>query len=414
MVSSVDDIVLNSERSNAPLTLQLEVALDRAIGSAAISDAWAQVVRAHPIGGVRLVAGRSLDRKRYWRRTRLGESDASVAAVSGDLGHVRRHFYSDGLSLVDRPAVTMGVLDEGRSCRLLFRGHHGALDGRSLAMIVGQLLAVLSGELVSPGEAGAVEDTPGKRSSRIVSLRQVAARRAPTRVGATGGTQIAGYGIASRTVDQAVLKVLVDQLDCRFTVNDLLVAALHRTIATWNRLRSLPADLVTVTVPFDLRSGPDDLRLGNLSSQLSTGSTTLTRGNTGLLLTNVHATVSQHREMGRTDPSVTAGSAALLPVVVRRAIPRVGALLTRDRFLDSSRLSNLGRLEGSGWSWNAITGVYFSVPTRMPQGVALGAVTHAGTLHLGLRWCNALFDTAAGDAFIELYLRELASLTDGS
>ena len=66
-------------------------------------------------------------------------------------------------------------------------------------------------------------------------------------------------------------------------------------------------------------------------------------------LIGLRSIVEQTREIkqdrGRADPSSSVGSLWFMPTGVRALIPRMVGFVTRERFLTTSRLSNMGRIE---------------------------------------------------------------------
>jgi NRPS condensation-like uncharacterized protein len=76
--------------------------------------------------------------------------------------------------------------------------------------------------------------------------------------------------------------------------------------------------------------------------------------------------------------------------------------MTGDRFVDTTVLSNLGRLDPVpelDAEAGAVRRVWFSPPGRMPLGASLGAATYREELFLTLRYRHALFDASAAAAF---------------
>lgn len=437
-VSTVDDVVINSERRGAPMVIHLEVVLRRAVSLVDVAAALRSVGRRHPAAVAQLAPARFWDRARAWLGSDEALDFASAAVVplvEPDLERARDQFYSATFPLTQRPAVMIGVWSDAEVHRLMFRGHHGALDGRGLLIVIEEVLATLlglgppsastagahAGHLGLDGVADAedpvarVEDVPGRQRSRFAALREVVAGPIPERVAEPPGHEsvdVARSGVSQSISSIAADPSIVAALSSRppeVTVNDLLVAGAHLAVAEWNRGAGRSAERITVTVPFDLRD-PDDQRVGNLSSQCSTASDTELRADPAALVASIHATVSEHRSGRATDPSVTVGALSWVPLGLRRMLPRVASVLTRDRFLDTLRLSNLGVVSGPIWDHPEVMAVGFSAPTRMPQGASIAVVSHGGSVFIGLRWCLERFDREAATAFGDCYLESLGRL----
>jgi hypothetical protein len=102
-----------------------------------------------------------------------------------------------------------------------------------------------------------------------------------------------------------------------------------------------------------------------------------------------------------------------LPLPAKQGIAR---LATSERVIPTAILSNLGRLDDDldfGPELRA-SEVWFSPPVRMPMGLAVGALTAAGRLHLVLRYRHPLFGPAEIAGFADSYRAALAHLAAGS
>jgi len=81
-----------------------------------------------------------------------------------------------------------------------------------------------------------------------------------------------------------------------------------------------------------------------------------------------------------------------------------------ERGLDTAVLSNLGRLDDPlsfGPDAGEAVEMWFSPPARMPVGLALGAVTTGGRLHLSFRYRHPLFAPGAAARFAARYIDAL-------
>ncbi|HEX8760751.1 MAG TPA: hypothetical protein VF734_12435, partial [Pseudonocardiaceae bacterium] len=98
-----------------------------------------------------------------------------------------------------------------------------------------------------------------------------------------------------------------------------------------------------------------------------------------------------------------------LPLPAKRSIARLAA---SERVIPTAILSNLGRLDEDldfGPELRARE-VWFSPPTRMPMGLAVGAVTAGGRLHLVFRYRPPLFSPTNVADFANRYLTALDQL----
>lgn len=129
------------------------------------------------------------------------------------------------------------------------------------------------------------------------------------------------------------------------TINDVLVAVLHRTVQSWNTQHNVPSERIGVMMPINIR--PAD-RLWDVVSNLTSMVSISTEPDDRADLASATAAVAEQTyEMRRNDRAygfydlLDAMKAA--PLTVKRAVPRL-IQLTGDRFVDTAMLSNLGRL----------------------------------------------------------------------
>jgi NRPS condensation-like uncharacterized protein len=107
------------------------------------------------------------------------------------------------------------------------------------------------------------------------------------------------------------------------------------------------------------------------------------------------------------------GPSSRLPLWAKEAAVKL-LPLTGDRLVDTSMFSNLGPLTEPidfGDAIGAATEVWFSPPARMPLGVAVGAVTAGGRLHLSFRHRHQQFGDDAAQRFADRYMTELSHLS---
>jgi NRPS condensation-like uncharacterized protein len=101
------------------------------------------------------------------------------------------------------------------------------------------------------------------------------------------------------------------------------------------------------------------------------------------------------------------------PIWVRKLL--LILVLTRGiRSTNTAVLSNLGRVDDVpdfGAEAGEVTEFWFSPSVRMPTGLAVGAASLKGRLHLTMRHRRALFDDRAARRFWDLFLDSLTELT---
>ncbi|MGW6919540.1 condensation protein, partial [Kitasatospora sp. NPDC054939] len=184
----------------------------------------------------------------------------------------------------------------------------------------------------------------------------------------------------------------------RPTVNDLLLTAVHLTLADWNRRHGRPPGPIHLSMPVDDRPhGPlaPHAPMGN-HNHLATVRTDTPPPAPDAAATVLDRIGAQTRAAKATPVADGGPVAALvstpwLPVGAKapltRALRRLAAPWT-----STALVSNLGRVAhpldfGPAGRADAL---WFSAPVRMPRGLSVGALTLDGRLHLTVRHCHRL------------------------
>ena len=104
-------------------------------------------------------------------------------------------------------------------------------------------------------------------------------------------------------------------------------------------------------------------------------------------------------------------AAGWAPAEVKRHTARLARRLARPVCTDTSLVSNLGVLpDPPSFSGSGQEPLWLSGPAPMPRGLAVGAVTVAGRLHLCVHYRHALLDSGAAADFTAAYCQALAGL----
>lgn len=217
----------------------------------------------------------------------------------------------------------------------------------------------------------------------------------------SGGEDRPGYRLHHLVLDTAQTAALSTKADGGNTVNDLLLAGLHLALDSWNSAHGGPTGRLSVLMPVNLRPKPSWYEVfGNFAFMVPVVTRPEDRG-------DPTATVNAIRRRTRRIKDECTPAAAVrllnvvqqLPLPVKRSIARLAA---SERAIPTAILSNLGRLDEDldfGRELRARE-VWFSPPTRMPMGLALGAVTAAGRLHLMFRYRHPQFGDSAEARFV--------------
>ncbi len=441
--TALEDAIAHAERPGAPMLmgfiLECGGRLDGEILDAALDEALARcpmlLARRAPIGSFQ-----------RWPRWVWGDAAPVVVDTVPTTGHRTTDLWDRLLAApvpLDTPPLLRVVHQVGPSTdALLVAVHHAAVDGIGALRFLQELAAaysrraagsaapVVTGTVTTePSGAAPVASGPdvASRPGRALDvLRAPASARVASDRRLSAGPTAGGIGVSHRWVEPALASAVTAgaRATC-VTVTDLLVAALHLTVDGWNRSHGARADTVTVTVP--VRPGrptPDDPwgdPTTNRTLQVTTSTSPALRVDPSRVVGAVHHQLAAvRREAARpTDPAAGPAGAsepaasralALLPERVRRQVPTVVSMLGGDRFLASSRLSNLGVVPAPSLAFGPVpvTHLGFSPPVRMPQGIALGVAGFGPGIDIAFRWCQALLDREAAEHFADRYVQALA------
>ena len=424
--NALDELCFHLNTDKFAWTIQVEVRAPGTIDERRLRAAVATAAGRHPMARARLRHYRATDRRYEWEiMPALPADPVRVAKATTDeaLDRLRQDVLSSVVPLDEAPPFRVWLVRRPGGDTLLLTVSHIATDGMGALRLLRSILRAYAGrpDPVAPvdPETGrdlatlATPDTLVDHVERLVgvggSLRRAKGRLA--RIAVDGGEPgAAGFRFHHVRIARDELAALDLRRHPGATVNDLLLAALHLAISDWNADHALETERISVMMPMNMR--PADTwheTLGNVSLMAPVNTSPDDRDDAAAL---VHAVADQTGRAKRT------GSASLLldvldrshllPAVAKKFLPFLSPL-SRDVFIDTAVLSNLGRIEepfdfGDGEHGGIATELWFSPPARMPLGVGLGAATHEGDLFLSFRCCQAQFDAAGAAAFAG-YLR---------
>jgi NRPS condensation-like uncharacterized protein len=219
-----------------------------------------------------------------------------------------------------------------------------------------------------------------------------------------------GFGYHLINLPEDATRALV-HFDHPGTSTDVLLAALHLAIASWNAEHGRPGGRISVLVSANLRSSElPQQAVGNFSVTARVSTSRRRRVNTAEALEAVTAQTGRNRR-SRTGTALleSLSRSGLLALWAKQSVI-VLEPVTGNRNVDTAMLCNLGRLSDAptfGGDAGEVTEVWFSPPTRIPIGLSIGAVTISGRMHLVFRYPHRLFDDEAARRFAECYVHQL-------
>jgi NRPS condensation-like uncharacterized protein len=226
-----------------------------------------------------------------------------------------------------------------------------------------------------------------------------------------------GFGYHLVNLPEDATRALV-HFDHPGTSTDVLLAALHLAIASWNAEHGHPGGRISVLVSANLRSSELPQRaVGNFSTTARVSTSRRRRVNTAEALEAVTAQTGRNRRSRTGTALLEALSRSGLLALWAKQSVIVLEPVTGNRNVDTAMLCNLGRLSDApvfGDDAGEATEVWFSPPTRIPVGLSIGAATISGRLHLVFRYPHRLFDDDAARRFAECYVHQLRLAAESS
>ncbi len=440
-LAPIEELDLYLENAREPSLVALETHTRGHLDRAALEAALTAVLAADPSARRHLAATSRWSRRLRWEAAAPGRLlTVNGWSSPGQLTALREQLSAWPMSLSDTAARVLLAVGPEHDVVIL-QTHHAAFDGISSLALLSAICAgyrdaagagvgprtvlpsvPVSGPGSGPGSGLVPPPTPHRSGCGQAAATRWGLPAPPgvvTRIAAdTAQPDRPGYGFVLKS---APLPRPVRQ-GCgpHPTVNDLLVTALILTVDRWNAAHGRRGGTIRITVPVNNRDpqrrweGP-----GNLSRLIRVTAHPGQRADAAGLLAQVAAQTRAGKLQPR--PGLDAVSRLLAagwaPAEVKRHTARLARRLARPVCTDTSLVSNLGVLpDPPSFSGSGQEPLWFYGPAPMPRGLAVGAVTVAGRLHLCVHYRLALLDSCAAADFTAAYgqaLTGLAALPQG-
>ena len=418
---ALDEASFLLDSTSEPWSVHLEVRLDGTVTADRLRRAVALALTRHPRAGARTVTTGRRGPGVEWEITPAPDVDPVDIVVSGDddaLHAARAELQSLAVPLHVSPPLRVRLARHPGGDVVMLNVHHAAGDGiatlsllRSIARAYAARPDPVSG---TPPEQVQIPISGGRWAqlrALVGELRQATPRC--DHLVPAGGQDRPGYRMHHVVLDAARTAAIADRAAAAgATVNDVLLAGLHLALERWIREHGGTPSRLSVLMPVNLRPRSRWHEVfGNFSFMVPVVTRPADRRDPTTVVGPVRRR-TQHIKHERTPAAVVRLLDVLqhLPLSAKRSIARLAA---SERVIPTAILSNLGRLDGSldfGPELRACE-VWFSPPVRMPMGVAVGAVTAMGRLHLVFRYRYPLFGPAQAAGFADRYLAALALVT---
>jgi NRPS condensation-like uncharacterized protein len=424
----IDDAIHLLDTEAEPWSIQLELRFDGALDEARLRRAVLNALGRHPMARARKKAShRRLHGDTWEIPTTVDVDPLRIVDCPDDesLARTRSELQSLAVALGESPPLRARLARHPAGDVLMLNVNHAAMDGFGALRLLRSVARAYAGQADPLPSADfshsrdlrrrlAAPDRATRLRRQLVLLEKLRDLVVPpARLAGDGASGDTGYGFHLTRLPAADTRALL-ALDHPGTVNDVLLAALHRAIAGWNAERGVRCGRVGVLVPANLR--PPEWRTemaGNFSLPARVSTTRRDRHGLRSTLQAVTAQTARKKKTGMGTALIEVlGRSDQLPLWAKQVMVMT-LPLTGNRLVDTAMLSNLGSLDDVptfGAEAPAVTEVWFSPPARMPLGLSVGVVTVAGRLHLSFRYRRRLFGPDAAHRFADRYLEELRNL----
>ncbi|MDQ3763652.1 MAG: condensation domain-containing protein [Actinomycetota bacterium] len=413
---ALDEASYHLDSVSEPWSVHLEVRLSGTVDEDRLRQAVGVSLARYPRARARATTARQQRADYEWEITSAPDVDPLDVVVCSDddvLQAARTDLQSLAVPLVTSPPLRIRLARHRKGDVVMLNLHHAAGDGIAALRLLRSIARAYAGrsDLVPPTPPEEVEiPAPSGRWAQLRALvgelRHAASRS--VHLVPSGGVDRPGYGLYHLVLDTAQTAALSTKTDAGTTVNDLLLTGLHLALDSWNCEHGGAPGRLSVLMPVNLRPKSSWYEVfGNFTFMVPV--VTRPEGRS-----DPTATVQTIRRRTRRikDEHTPAAVVKLLdvlqhlPLQAKRSIARLAA---SKYVIPTAILSNLGRLdEGLDFGPELrASEVWFSPPTRMPMGLAVGAVTAEGRLHLVFRYRHPLFGPADVAAFADRYLAAL-------
>lgn len=418
----LDEALLHLQEARAQWNVQLELDTEQHIDESALRKAVLSSCRRHPLTRARLAPWKRLESSYQWQLT--DELDADPVRVvecpdDAALDRIRAEIYTPLLDLDVSPAMRIVLARHPGGDLVLMSVSHLIADGVGAVRLMQSIARGYRGEpdppdplpLAQARDLGSflAPKTRGEKWARqLEAVRRFReAIDSPSRIAVVGGTDEDGFGFVYRQLELgAATTPGLTRRERGTTINDVLLAALHLTVADWNRGHEVPTDRIGVMMPVNIRPADRFWEVvSNITSMVTVSTVPDDRAD---LATATAAVSAQTHEVGRENRAN--GLYDLLdatkktPLALKRLAPRL-LPHTGDRFVDTAMLSNLGRIPEPPTLGDEPDSpaprLWFSPPCDPTCSVAVGVATCGDQLTLVTRYRHEQFDATAAERFTD-------------
>lgn len=426
-VTLLDEHFIHADSVRCPMSVHIEIRVSGSIDVGQLRSAIRIAAGKHPIARARLVPAQRGSKTLNWEilpELQFEPLTVLRAENSQQLQRAREQLVSVSVPLDTAPPFRLYLVHYEGGDYLILNVSHAAADGLGSTRLMYSILRAYAG--LSDRDGGidsiGVRNIPatlklegnGQRRKRLTNLVRETSQftRKVTPIAPQGASGKAGYGLFYLNLDPHEVGQLNAKRHVPASINDLLVAALHMSLDTWNRDRGVAAGNHRIMIPVNLRPREWWYEVFcNYSSSFHISTRPDQRKTPGGLMNDIFRQTSVAKDKGF-------AASFLEPLALGAQLP----LWLKKRLipaLDSSPLingvlSNVGKLKESFSLGDAgeVTEFWFSPPMFMSDGMAMGASGYQGSFHLCFRYLHSLMSADAVSEFVAIYRKSLHWLSN--
>ena len=424
--SPIDELLELTDNPRYPVNVHIEAKAPGTLDAERMHAAVHTALDVHPLARARKIPPRQRDRELHWEITETAGIDPFLVVEAGtenNVSQVRNQLLSTQVPLHESPPLRVWLVRCDSGDHLILNVSHAAADGIGTLRFLRSVLRAYNGEA---DDTGAIEPLQARDIQALYNPASIAEKTKqfksfaaslktqlpdPTAVTAASSDKRIGYGCHHLTLEQDEVAALNPKRYIDATFNDLLVAAMHRTVEVWNEKQGDESALVRVLSPVNLRPREWWFEVfGNFAMSFSTNSEEQQRSDPESLMQAV-------LEQSQTAKQEGFAESMLLGLGVNRRLPVwMKNLMFQnpgETGVTSTTLTNAGRISeplSFGEDGDAVE-VWMSPPAVMPEGLGLGVTNYNGKIHLAFRHSYELFDDEAATEFAQLFHQSLLWLS---
>jgi NRPS condensation-like uncharacterized protein len=422
-LNPIDEMFIRLENPVRPITIQLEVRVEGRLDETRLRECIRAAAGRHHLARARLKPVAPDDATYFWvidEELRLDPVRVVDSATAGPLDELRSEFYSGAIPLVESPPFRVLLVHDPGGDLIMLSVNHTACDGIGalrLMQSIGRAYAGVADPSVEldPTEALrlAVPQQGLGAGDRVrdarLNLQQLGEMRSrAAKMAAKDPSKETGYDVHTSALPVGPLTGSELRRRLGATVNDVLLAAIHRTIDEWNEQQGGRTGRVAIGLPVNAR--PEDWRNEVIANFFTSETVSTSKGQRETPEACLAAVVKVTNSVKtRTPGSALAAQTRQWGGRVRHRAAFAGLFRALAGFLNgTSTLSNLGRVP-SDWVDSgefAVSELRVSPPV-VGGAVSIGAISVNDVLHLSLRSNRAILSADATAAFADLLLVEL-------